>query len=449
MLDLAQYQIVGGTAREIASSVEASIREGLLDTGDRLPTVRALSAQLGISPATVNAAYRILRQRGFVITEGRRGTRVAPRPALRVPELSHTTLEAAENGLRDLTIGLPDASLLPPVGPALARVDVERKLRFAAFEAPDPELLELAAARFDADGLPADQIAVTSGAFDAIERVLQAHLRPGDRVIVEDPTYPSIRDLLMALGLIEVPVGVDERGLQPEPFADALAKGVQGLVLVPRAQNPLGAAMDAERADTLKQLLEPHPGVLVVEDDHAGLVAGSPFSTLVTADRPRWAVIRSTSKVLNPALRLAVLAGDETTICRVEGRQALGPRWVSHLLQALVVEMLRDPRFERTAIHARDVYAARRNALISELAEREVPAHGRSGMNVWVPVREEAPVVRALHEAGLLVMAGERFRITTPPGIRITTARLRDGEAAEIARVIAAVEHAGPARRAY
>ncbi len=429
--------------------MESAIREGLLDTGDRLPTVRNLALHLGLSPATINAAYRILRQRGFVLTEGRRGTRVAPRPALRVPELRRRTLEDPQNGIRDLTIGLPDPALLPPVAPALARVDLERRIRYGALDAPDPELLELAAAAFEADGLSADEIAVASGAFDAMERVLQAHLRPGDRVIVEDPTYPSIRDLLLALGLVEVPVRVDERGLLPEGFGAALAKGAHGVVLVPRAQNPIGAALDPERAEALKQLLEPHPELLIVEDDHAGVVAGPSYSTLVSGERARWAVIRSTSKVLHPDLRLAVLAGDETTICRVEGRQTLGPRWVSHLLQALVVELLRDPEFERTAMHARDVYAARRNDLLSALTEHEVPAHGRSGLNVWVPVREEAPVVRALHEAGWVVMAGERCRIATPPGVRITIATLQESEADEIARVIAAVEHAGRRRRAY
>jgi hypothetical protein len=64
-------------------------------------------------------------------------------------------------------------------------------------------------------------------------------------------------------------------------------------------------------------------------------------------------------------------------------------------------------------------------------------------------VREETPVVRALYEAGWVVMAGERFRIATPPGIRISTATLQDGEAAEIAQVIAEVEHPGRPRQAY
>jgi hypothetical protein len=87
--------------------------------------------------------------------------------------------------------------------------------------------------------------------------------------------------------------------------------------------------------------------------------------------------------------------------------------------------------------------------LLAALAERGVAAHGRSGMNVWVPVREEAPVMAALLDAGWQVMAGERFRIQTPPGIRITIATLAEEEAGLVADVIAAVEHAGQPRRVY
>src|SRR5436305_9762403 len=126
MLDLGQYQIRGSTAREIAATAEAAIREGLLETGDALPTVRALAQQVKASPATVNAAYRILRQRGLVIADGRRGTRVAPRPSLRTPPPARRTpaTPAIARTARDLTIGLPDPQLLPSLEPALHRIDL-------------------------------------------------------------------------------------------------------------------------------------------------------------------------------------------------------------------------------------------------------------------------------------------------------------------------------------
>lgn len=451
MLDLAQYQIWGSTAREIASSAEASIREGLLQTGDRLPTVRALAQQLRTSPATVGAAYRILRQRGLVVGEGRRGTRVAPRPTVRTTAGpgARAAAPAFSPGVRDLTIGLPDPELLLPVQPVLERIDLEAKMRVSGLEAVDPALLELAAESFRADGLPADSIAVMAGAFDGVERVLQAHLRPGDRVLVEDPAYTSTRDILLALGLVAVPVPVDDLGLLPEPFEARLDQGVEAVVFVPRAQNPFGSALDPERMARLQAVVAKHPDVVIIEDDHAGIVSGAPFSTLVTSAARRWAVIRSTSKVLHPDLRVALMTGDAATIARVEGRQALGTRWVSHVLQAIVVELLTDPGFEHSALRARDAYASRRKTMVGALAERGVAAHGRSGLNVWVPVREEAAVVGALLDAGWLVMAGEHFRMHTPPGVRITIATLAEREAEELADVVAAVEHAGRPRRSY
>lgn len=458
MAALEQYQttgngsrVTGSTAREIATSAEAAIREGALRTGELLPTIRGLASTLGTSPATVNSAYKLLRQRGLVVTEGRRGTRVAPRPALRAPQPTRGRPEPAPPSppRRDLTIGLPDPALLPLLAPSLARLDLESKLQISRLEAADPDLLEVAAASYEADGVSSAAMTVVSGAFDGIERVLQAHLRPGDRVVLEDPAYPPLRDLLMALGLVVVAVPVDESGLLPEPFEASLAKGVEAVVAIPRAQNPLGSALDRRRARELRVLLEQRPDVLVIEDDHASLVSGAPFHSMVAPGWLRWAVIRSVSKFLHPDFRLALIAGDETTIARVEGRQALGPRWVSHLLQALAAELLGDPELQSTAVHAREVYASRRAALINALSERGVPAYGQSGLNVWVPVREEAPVTRALLDAGWLVLSGERFRIATPPGIRITIATLQEHEADELAEVIATVEHAGRQRRAY
>lgn len=451
MLDLEQYRITGSTAREIAASTETAIRDGHLAAGEHLPTVRALAEQLGASPATVNAAYRILRERGLLISEGRRGTRVAPRPAVRTPPppRRYVPEPPLPPHVRDLTIGLPDPDLLPDLQSALRHIDLSEKLGVSGLEAADPELLALAATSYGADGIRADALTVVAGAFDGAERVLQAHLRPGDRVIVEDPSYIGILDLLVPLSLVPVPVPVDELGLVPDALRLAVKRGAEAVFAVPRAQNPFGSAMDAERAAALREILAGDGELLIVEDDHAGGVAGADYASLVAPDRDRWAVIRSVSKMLHPDLRLAMLAGDETTIARVEGRQILGPRWVSHIIQALVVELLRDPTYPARTEHARDTYAARRGALIEALAEHGLTGHGRSGLNVWVPLHEEARIVRRLDAAGWRVLAGERFRLASPPGIRVTTATLPVEEAPAVAAAIAEIENAGRRRSLY
>jgi DNA-binding transcriptional MocR family regulator len=406
--------------------------------------VRTLAANLKTSPATVNSAYRILRQRGLVIAEGRRGTRVAPRPPVRTGHRRTTTEPRPVRG--DLSLGFPDPALLPAIRPAVQSIDIDRTLDIPSLDANDPDLLALAAASFEADRIPAQTLTITSGALDGIERVLNAHVRPGDRVLIEDPAYPPLRDLLSALGLIEVGVPVDDDGFTPEIFEAALGRGVQAVVTTPRAQNPLGSALGKRRAAELRSVLLRCPETLVIEDDHASVVAGAPYTSLIPEEHPRWAVLRSVSKVLHPDLRLAFLAGDETTVARVEGRQWLGPRWVSHILQATVTNLLADPGFWNTAETARDTYARRRNALIDALAEHGIEAHGQSGLNVWIPVNEEAAVQSAVLDAGWRVLAGERCRIATHPAIRVTTAMLPEEDAAELAQTIATT---GRPRRAY
>jgi DNA-binding transcriptional MocR family regulator len=119
--------------------------------------------------------------------------------------------------------------------------------------------------------------------------------------------------------------------------------------------------------------------VLLVEDDHAGPVAGTPALTLAHARKPRWAVVRSVSKSLGPDLRLAILAGDATTVARVEGRQALGAGWVSHVLQAAVASLWTSAATDRRLRDAAQAYTRRRRALLDALARQGVGDQGRDG----------------------------------------------------------------------
>jgi DNA-binding transcriptional MocR family regulator len=122
---------------------------------------------------------------------------------------------------------------------------------------------------------------------------------------------------------------------------------------------------------------------------------------------------------------------------------------VSHLLQDLVVALWAEPRTEARLARAAAAYRERRDALVTALARRGVPAQGRSGLNVWVPVSEEGPVLTALATAGWAVRGGQRYRIRSRPAIRITTAALlpADGErlAADIARALRPARRTAPA----
>ena len=184
-------------------------------------------------------------------------------------------------------------------------------------------------------------------------------------------------------------------------MARALRRGVRAVVVTSRAQNPTGAALSAERAKALRSLLAgKHNDVLVVEDDHCAGIAGVRLHTLAGSTR-RWAFLRSASKAYGPDLRLAVLAGDRRTVERVHGRLRLGPGWVSHLLQDLAVRLWSDDAAKCLVEEAEERYANNRNRLRNALAELDVPAYGRSGLNVWVPVPDETTAITRLLECGL------------------------------------------------
>jgi DNA-binding transcriptional MocR family regulator len=380
-----------------------------------------------VSPATVAAAYRALRERGLVSANTRRGTVVSAQPPLRV-----RGARPLPAGTRDLASGNPDPALLPPLAPALARLDPEHKL----YGGPGrlARLAGLAQADFAADGIAGD-IAVVGGALDGVERVLQTHLRPGDRVAVEDPTWPRIADLVRALGLVTEPVRIDQRGPVPEELGRALDRGARAVIVTPRGQNPTGAAVDPPRAELLREQLARHPGVLVIEDDYVAAVAGAPYVPLHDPGG-RWVVIRSLSKVLGPDLRVAPMTGDTLTISRVEGRQLLGAGWVSHLLQQTAAQLWADPATRVLLTRAERAYRERRVALVDALAGYDIAAYGQSGLGVWVPVAEEASTAQQLLERGWGVSPGERYRLRTPPGIRITTSHLEPDEARALAAAL-------------
>jgi len=424
------------------------VRDGRLPPGSPLPPIRALAERLGVSPATVAAAYRALRQRGLVETAGRHGTRVRPRPpvagartGLRLP---------VPAGVLGLSSGEPDPALLPRLGQALRRLAASADAPAGyASAGPVPELIALARQRLATDGLPMRnaELTVTNGALDGLERLLTAHLRPGDRVAVEDPGWANLLDLLAVLGLEPLPVPVDDDGPTEAGVRAAVAAGARAMVVTTRAQNPTGAALTRARAGALRRVLREAKDLLVIEDDHAGELAEVPLHSLagVTA---HWAFLRSVSKPYGPDLRLAALAGDDATVGRVVGRMRLGAGWVSTLLQRLVLELWRDERVAAAVRRAAATYTARREALREALRHRGLPARGRTGLNVWVPVPDETAVVARLRDDGYAVAPGSLYRLDAAPGIRLTVSVLPDDRITAVADAVArAVE--GPTRPGF
>lgn len=427
------------TARDIANAVASAVSSGELQPGTALPSIRSLAMTSGVSPATVSSAFAILRRRNVITTAQRRRARVTSKPALPV-----TRSMPLPPGAKDVSSASPDAALLPDLGRLLSD-DLWQPTAYST-DIWDPALHRAMSEAFLADGVEGE-LTPTNGSLDAIERILSAITHPGDAVAVEDPLWSSMLSLVRVLGLETVPVAVDDHGMKPEALERALkARKCSAVILTPRAQNPYGSALNADRAAALRAVLDKDPSLFIIEDDHASLVAGSPMQT-VTTGRERWSITRSVNKALGPDLRLAVTASDAQTAEQVQGRFIVGPGWVSHFLQRLVARALNDDAVAARMREAESEYTARRDQLIGALAAHGIEAHGTSGMNVLISVDDETAISSHLLVAGWSVRSGAPFRLESPPFLRVSVSQISPEDVERFADTLVEIMHSSRSSR--
>ncbi|MCX4471663.1 aminotransferase class I/II-fold pyridoxal phosphate-dependent enzyme [Micromonospora sp. NBC_01655] len=459
MLELIVSAVEDRSARGIAAAVSRLVSAGTLPSGARLPTVRDVARQLGISPTTVSEAWRSLARAGAIQTRGRSGTFV------RTPALPRRRLRYAQLGARvgapagpaatggaapscDLSTGVPDFDLLPSITTALGRIG---DARLTNSYLDEPVLPRLEAVLRERWPFPPPQLTVVDGALDAIDRVTASVVRFGDHVLIENPAFPPLLDLLETVGATVVGVPLDAAGLRPDVLAEALSCAPVALYLQPRAHNPTGVSMTRRRADELARVLARHPGVTVVEDDHAGDIASAPPVSLGRRLPERTVHVRSFSKSHGPDLRLAALGGPAELVTAVSDRRMLGPGWSSRLLQAVLLELLTDPATGAQVEHARDEYARRRRTLLAALAARGVAATAADGINLWMSVADQQVAMLTLAAHGIAVAPGTPFEISPldTDHVRLTVGLVRDGydQLADVLAEAAGTPHRGSGAR--
>ena len=398
------YHGASAQARSRAS-VERAVAAGGLAPGARLPSVRHARDRSG-------RVTHDGRRRPGGPAPPRRGRLPPPQRAPGWPSVRRCVRAAPRAGARGHArprTRQPRPGPAARAGPPCARSPADGCYGEPPVDCPSSPTLARGA--FVADGVAAERVAVVNGALDGIERVLAAQLSPGDLVAVEDPGWPGVLDLARALGLRLAPVAVDERGMRPEALAAALRAGARGgdhhaaraqPVRRGAGRRPRRRAARAARGRARGRGRPPRPG-----RRRAVALGGG---------RERRAG-RSCARCPSGSARTCAARsspGDELTLARVEGRLSLGPGWVSGILQRLTARLWADPDVAASVRQAADVYAARRAALVEALAAHGLAAHGRSGMNVWVPVPDEDAAVRALLAHGVSVAAGAPFRLWRP-----------------------------------
>ena len=451
---LSAHALVERTPAGLAAEIARLVSDGTLAPGERLPTVREVAAALGVSTGTVAAAWRALADAGVVFSRGRAGTfvRAERREWLspRVQGMSADGSREAPRGLGlghegtralrlDLSLGTPDPAMLPSIERALTlarpRADTGRYHDLPVL----PDLSDVLREQWPVRGV--EELTVVDGALDGISRTLDQVVRFGDRVAVESPGFPYFFDLVEAAGAVPVPMESDADGVRPASLARALALGPSAVLLQPRAQNPTGVSISAERARRLANVLLSVPGgtrVIVIEDDHSALIATAPPVSLALWVPGQVVHVRGFSKSHGPDLRIAALGGPATIVDRIVRRRMLGPGWTSRLLQSVLHELLTDPRSTAPVRTARLIYRDRLDRLGSALRRLGVDVGDPDGINLWMPVRDErAAIVRAAAE-GIGVAAGAPFVVDVETAARVgPRVRVTAGSVGENVRLVA------------
>ncbi|WP_078888234.1 PLP-dependent aminotransferase family protein [Streptomyces sclerotialus] len=412
--------------RHLAQAIGALILDGRVALHVRLPAERELAAALNISRATVTAVYDLLREGGYARSRQGSGTWTTL-PEGRTPSGVKRLLGASETAidLARAAPALPERTLadaLAEVSPQLAEhVHTPGYHPYGL-----PELRAAIAERFTRRGLPTrpEQILVTAGAQHALTLVLGLLCGPGDRVLVENPSYPNALDAMRRARLRTVSVPVTDTGWDIEIIESTLRQTVPQLAyLIPDFHNPTGCLMpERERVRTLRAA-ERSGTWLVIDETLADLAldvpAPPPFASHAAPGATgRLVTIGSMSKTHWAGLRIGWLRAPARLVTELAGQRVATDMGGSVLDQLLALHLLTRPR---GLLPARlEQLRGQRAALAAALTEHlpqwawELPP---GGLSLWVDLGE--PIASALAERalehGVRIESGAYF--ATDPGI--------------------------------
>lgn len=399
----------------LAQRIRLLVADGRLPVGTRLPAERELALGLGLSRATVSAAYARLREDGWADARQGSGTWTAL-PAGR--ERSVWAPGPPDERVLDLVHAAPSAP--PEVAAAFSSaLDALPRLLSSHGYVPGglPELRSLVAQRYTARGLPtsAEQVLITGGALSAVELVLQVLLRSGDRLAVEHPTYPNALDVARARGLRVVPVAVPAG--DPGGFVDALARTLTelrpaGAYVMPDFSNPTGQLLDAQHRRALARAARRAGTTVVVDETMVELGMDVDAPAPYACFDPGAVTVGTLSKSVWGGLRVGWVRAEPAVVRRLTAaatRRSLSLPAVEqlaacHLLDAgpEVLEVRRRERRQR-----RD---ALRAALAVGVPHWDAPCPA-GGLVLWcgLPSGRSSALVSAAERRGLLLAAGPRF----------------------------------------
>ena len=424
-------KITNKTIRGIALETSALVRAGLLPVGTRLPAIRDLAYELGVSPATISEAWSELRQQKIVSGRGRNGTWVCAERFVAKPERLASAGHYGANVL-DLSMAVPDRTLLPPLAKAMVHATSVNDLNSYERSRIVPELKDALGADWP---YAAEAFLAINGGYNGVYTTIRALVRPGSVVAVEHPTAMRLLDILEDLGVKIVPVLSDEEGPMPASLKQAMTERPAAFLFQPRLHSVTGQTVTPERMQALADVLADSDTLIIEDDGIADISVAKPVS-LGSRFPDRTVRILSFSKTLGPDLRLAVLSGSKAIVEQIQSYRAFSAGWTSRILQAAVAWLIRDQETSEIVAKARAIYQERRDALSRELLERGVATMPGSGLCLWVPVESESFALVTLAARNIAVVPGNKFSTLPSAHIRVATSKLASGHA-QVAESIA------------
>jgi 2-aminoadipate transaminase len=408
-------------SQQISKKIREAISRGEITAGERLPAERALARSLDVDRMTVARAYEELSHQGLVTRHVGRGSFVrgswsAGQPNVRgsspgihwedlLAERASGLVSLMDGGTRGMSVeGVVNFSSYFP-DPDLFPVQAFRKALDITLRDAGPELLgygpasgyqplrEYLAGSMKKSGMrvEAGQIVVTNGSQQGIDLVARALVDPGDRVIMENPTYTGAAQLFQWHGAQVMGIQADENGLRPDRLWEVLSRGNAKLIyLIPNFQNPTSRTMSLERRKELLSIAADR-GVPILEDDFGGDLRyeGEEIPALKSMDSHDGVIYMSSfAKKLLPALRIGWVAAPDVITSKLSALKRITDWSTSQILQGALHQFCVSGQLERHLKKVVAIYRERRDAM-SAAMEKHFPrdvvrSYPKGGLVIWL-----------------------------------------------------------------